>query len=434
MATSSPSCALSKALKHAGYDVLLSAPPDFGPWIASHGISHHAAGDPARDIVDAFAGAIENDRFFRALARAGYKEKFLALFESVSEASQGADLIIYSPLMTSASFLAEARGIPAIAVYLAPAFPTRDFAVPVQRRYSYGRLVNPLSHRALDLMLWNIFRPWWNGVRTGLPGLKPLGRFHDIHTVNGKPVPHVFAVSETLVPRPQDWPDHAIMAGNFFLDDGGEWQIPVDLAAFLEAGPPPIYIGFGSMPLGQSKTKAGVLAEALRRSGQRAVVARGWGGWGETFTSSLGARVHVIDAAPHRRLFPLMAGVVHHGGAGTTAAGLLAGRPSFVTPLMLDQYFFANLVVRHGAGPRPLPVKEWRADLLAERFVELTQTPAYASRARELAARMAQENGAARALEVVRSVAGPPPCSRPHGSTPPAVPIASLGIAPQTSV
>ena len=403
-----PFLALSKALQSAGYDVLLSAPPDFGAWIASHGIAHHASGDPARGIVDAFADAIENDQFFRALARSDYEQKFRALFESVAEASRGADLIIYSPLMTSTAFLAEARRIPAIAVYLAPAFPTQDFAVPVQRRYSYGRLLNPLSHRALDLLLWNMFRPWWNSVRNGMPGLKPLGRFHDIHTMNGKPVPHLFAVSETLVPRPRDWPDYAVMTGNFFLDGGENWQVPADLGAFLEAGPAPIYIGFGSMPLGQSKTKAAVLAEALRLSGQRAVVARGWGGWGEAFTSSLGASVHVIDAAPHRRLFPLMAGVVHHGGAGTTAAGLLAGRPALVTPLMLDQYFFANLVARHGAGPRPLPVKKWRADLLAERLVELTRVTGYACRAQELAARMSQENGPGRALEVVRAIAGPP--------------------------
>ncbi len=403
-----PFLALSKALQRAGYDVLLSAPPDFGGWIASHGIAHHPAGEPAREIVYAFADAIENDKFFRSLARAGYEQKFRALFESVAEASQGAALLIYSPLMASVTFLAEARGIPAIAVYLAPAFPTAEFAVPLMRRFSYGSFVNPLLHRALDLLLWNMFRPWWNSVRSGLPGLKPLGRFHDIHSINGKPILHLFALSETLLPRPRDWPGHAIMTGNFFLDGGEDWQVPADLAAFLEAGPPPIYIGFGSMPLGQSKTKARILLEALRLSGQRVVMARGWGGWGDEFTESLGTSLHLIDAAPHRRLFPLMAGVVHHGGAGTTAASVLAGRPSLVTPLMMDQHFFANLIARHGAGPQPLPVKQWRADILAGRLAELTRVPDYARRAGELAARMSQENGQARALQAVMDVIGSP--------------------------
>jgi hypothetical protein len=108
--------------------------------------------------------------------------------------------------MASVTFLAEVRGTPAIGVYLAPAFPTGDFAVPMQPRFSYGRFLNRLSHRAVDLILLNMFRPWWNAVRSGFPGLKPFSRFHDIHTINGKPVPHLFAVSEALVPRPRDWP------------------------------------------------------------------------------------------------------------------------------------------------------------------------------------------------------------------------------------
>lgn len=400
-----PFLALSKALKNAGYDVLLSAPPDYGEWIASHGVAHHPAGEPARDTVYAFAEAIENDRFFRALARAGFEERFLALFKSVAEASQGADLFIYSPVMMSVSFLAEVRRTPAIAVHLAPAFPTGDFAVPYQKRFSYGRVLNRLSHRALDLMLWNMFRPTLNALRRTMPGLKPLGRFHDLHTIGGAPVPQIFAVSEALVPRPRDWPDHAAIVGNFFLDGGEGWKVPPDLAAFLDAGLAPVYAGFGSMPLGLSKSKAAVFLEALRLSGQRAVIARGWGGWSDEFS---GLQVHVIDAAPHRQLFPLMAGAVHHGGAGTTAAALLAGLPSLVTPLMMDQFFFGNLVARHGAGPEPLPVKQWRADVLAGRIAALTRAPDYARRARDIAARMAQERGLARALRAVESVIGSP--------------------------
>ena len=211
---SRPLSALSKALNNAGYDVVLSALPDFGKWIASHGVADHPAGEPAREIVNTFAEAIENDRFFRSLARAGYEQKFRALFESVAKASQGADLLIYSPLMASVTFLAEMRETPAIGVYLAPAFPTGDFAVPMQPRFSYGRLVNRLLHRAVDLILLNMFRPWWDAVRSGFASLKPFSRFHVIHTINGKPVPHLFASRA----RPRGWPSHAIMTGNFFLE------------------------------------------------------------------------------------------------------------------------------------------------------------------------------------------------------------------------
>jgi sterol 3beta-glucosyltransferase len=213
-------------------------------------------------------------------------------------------------MQASITSISEVRGTPAIGAYLAPVYLTGEFATPVQPRYSYGRFLNRLSHRAVDLMMWTMFRSWWNEARRQTLNLKPLGRFHDFRTVNGKPAPLLFAISEAMVPRPRDWPDYAHMTGNWYLDGDDDWTPPPDLGAFLDSGPQPIYIGFGSMPLGHLKKRAPVLLEALRLSGQRAVFARGWGGWGEELTAELGASAHIIDFAPHRHLFPLMAGVV----------------------------------------------------------------------------------------------------------------------------
>jgi len=402
-----PFIALGKALQNAGYDVVLSAPPDYGGWIASHGIAHHAVGEPVAESMHKFAEAIENDRFFQSVATEEYKRKFLDLFASIAAASEGADLLIYSTLQASLTCLSELRGTPIIGAHLQPAFLTGEFAVPVQPRYSFGRFFNHLSYRAVDFMMWTMFRSWWNDARRETLNLKPLGRFHNIRTVKGKPVPQLFAVSEAMVPRPRDWPGYVHMTGNWFLDGGEDWTPPPDLTAFLESGPPPIYIGFGSMPIAHMEKRTPVLLEALRLSGQRAVFARGWGGWGAELTA-LGQSVHVIDDAPHRHLFPLMAGVVHHGGAGTTAAGFRAGRPALITPLIMDQFFNGNLVARLGAGPQPLPVKRWRADVLAERLTQLTRVTSYGERAREISARMVQENGVARAVEAVRAVIGAP--------------------------
>ncbi len=327
-----PFIALGKALQGAGYDVALAAAPEFGAWIASHGVTPHAAGMPVAERLPELADALENNRFFRAAATEDYKRLFLETFANLAEASAGADLMIYSPLQASLSCLCEVRGTPAILASLQPAFPTGEFAAPFQKGYSYGRFLNRLSYRALDVMLWTMFRSWWNDARRQTLGLKPLGRFHDIRTVNGKPAPVLIAVSEAMMPRPRDWPDYVRMTGNWFLDGAG-WTPPPDLASFLASGPPPIYIGFGSMPLGHMQKRAPVLVEALRLSGERAVFARGWGGWSDEMLAPLGGQVHVIDGSPHRQLFPLMAGVVHHGGAGTTAAGFRAGRPALITPL-----------------------------------------------------------------------------------------------------
>ncbi len=403
-----PMIAVSKALSKAGYDVLLGAPPDFADWIASHGVAHHPIGEPARQYVDEFAEVIEANKFLRNLANSKFERVFRSQYEDLARGAEGADLLIFSTMLPGMTCIAEARGIPAMGAFFAPTLPTADFAVPMQSRFSYGGFLNRLSHEGAYFTLYTVFRPWWNTMRRDMLGLKPSGRFHNFRSVNGKPAPLLFAFSEALIPRPRDWPDYALITGNWLLDDGEDWTPPPDLAAFLEAGPPPLYIGFGSMPLGRARAKARVLTEALRLGGQRAVIARGWGGWDDGAFSSLGAQVHAIDAAPHRKLFPLMAGVVHHGGAGTTAACLRAGRQALVTPLMLDQFFFANLVTRNGAGPAPLPVAKWRADTLARRLRDLAETPAYASRAQEIAARMAKEDGTARALDAIGRVIGSP--------------------------
>lgn len=397
--------ALAKTLKLAGYDVVLAAEAACGDWIASHGVAHHAAGMRFEELRHELADPSQGFSL-RAVTKE-FNRQFLGTFASLADASANADLLIYTPLQASVTCLSEARGTPCILASPTPAFPTGDFAVPLLPGYSYGRFLNRLSYRAVDLLTWAGWRSPWNEARQKIFGLEPLGRLHDIRKVNGKPVPVLNAFSEAMLPRPRDWPHHVHITGNWFLDSG-HWAPSSELAAFLADGPPPIYVGFGSMPVGYMKERAPVLAEALRRSGQRVVLARGWGLWGDELLASLGSRVHVIDGAPHQHLFPLMAGVVHHGGAGTTAAGFRAGRPALITPVAVDQFLHGTLVAKHGAGPKPLPVKEWSVDILSERLRELTAITSYRERVQEVAARMAQENGPARALEIVERIIGPP--------------------------
>jgi sterol 3beta-glucosyltransferase len=157
-----PFIALGKALQNAGYDVVLSAPPDYGGWIASRGIAHHAAGEPVAESLHKFAEAIESDPFLRSLWTEELKRKFLDQFASIAAASEGADLLIYSTLQASLTCLSELRGTPIIGAHLQPLFLTGEFAVPMLSRYSFGRFFNRLSYRAVDFMMWRTFRSWWN--------------------------------------------------------------------------------------------------------------------------------------------------------------------------------------------------------------------------------------------------------------------------------
>lgn len=171
------------------------------------------------------------------------------------------------------------------------------------------------------------------------------------------------------------------------------------LAAFLEAGPPPVYIGFGSMVSSRPQETAELALQALARAGQRGVLASGWGG---LHREALPEEVFLLDAAPHSWLFPRMAAVVHHGGAGTTAAGLRAGVPSILTPFFGDQPFWGRQVHKLGVGPQPIPQRQLSAANLAAAIQQAVTDTEMQQRAADLGRRIRAEDGVARAVEVLQ--------------------------------
>ncbi|MCP4593378.1 MAG: glycosyltransferase family 1 protein, partial [bacterium] len=157
-----------------------------------------------------------------------------------------------------------------------------------------------------------------------------------------------------MAPKPSDWGEQAHVTGYWFLDHVSDWQPPADLVRFLESGPPPVYVGFGSMMSRRAEQTTRITLDALKQSGQRGLIATGWGALSQ---SDLPDEVFLIESVPHDWLFPRTAAVVHHGGAGTTGAGLRAGVPGIVVPFGGDQPFWARRVEALGVGPAPIPRK-----------------------------------------------------------------------------
>jgi sterol 3beta-glucosyltransferase len=207
-------------------------------------------------------------------------------------------------------------------------------------------------------------------------------------------VPLLYGFSPHVVPRPADWPPNHHVTGYWFLDPDDGWQPPADLAAFLAAGPPPVYIGFGSMANRDPAEAAQIMLDALAQSGQRGVIASGWGG---LTPSDLPDRVHMLSSIPHSWLFPRMAAVVHHGGAGTTAAGLRAGVPSIIVPFFGDQPFWGRRVAELGVGPVPIPRRKLTASALADAITRAVTDPAMRARAAALGEQIRAEDGIAAA-------------------------------------
>ena len=176
-----------------------------------------------------------------------------------------------------------------------------------------------------------------------------------------------------------------------FLSLASTYTPDSDLAAFLAAGPPPVYIGFGSIVVDDPNALTNLIFEAVEATGQRALVSKGWGGFGG---NELGKPdyVFMLGNCPHDWLFQHVSCVVHHGGAGTTAAGIALGRPTVIVPFFGDQPFWGAMVERAGAGPSPIPHKELTAEGLAKSICEALK-PETLERAKELGERIREEKG-----------------------------------------
>jgi len=185
----------------------------------------------------------------------------------------------------------------------------------------------------------------------------------------------------------------------WFLDTSPDWQPPATLLAFLEAGPPPVYIGFGSMTSRNVTATTDIILKALKRSKQRGIIAAGWNSLGST---DLPDTVYSLEEAPHDWLFPRMAAVVHHAGAGTTAAGLRAGVPNVAVPFYLDQPFWAERIRCLGVGPRPIPRKHLTSDNLAHAITTAVSDQLIRSRAARIGACIRAENGIDTAVQIIQ--------------------------------
>lgn len=405
-----PCVALGKGLRQAGYGVCLAAPENFAPFVREHGLRFHPlrgdvqaimAGDEARAFME--SSGRNPLRAVRAM-RALLAPVVMTMAQDALDACRDArGLICLGVFSAFGQAITEALDIPLMHVEPTPLLPTRAFPAPswpIQR--NLGRLHNVLSGLLMFQapLLW--VRPFVNAFRQNL-GLPPRGAIHTYRVYKSTPL--LGAYSPTLIPHPPDWPDNVHVTGALFLDDAGDWQPPQPLADFLQAGKPPVYVGFGSMGGEDPQRLADIVLGALAQSGERGLLLTGWGGLHARTTPE---NVFVLDAAPHRWLFPRMAAVVHHGGAGTTAEGLRAGVPNVVVPFILDQPFWSARIRALGLGPDPIPHKELTAGRLARAIYTAVTGAGMRQRAGACGAAVRAERGVENAVEVIRTYFGEP--------------------------
>ncbi|KAL7595221.1 hypothetical protein Lser_V15G30855 [Lactuca serriola] len=430
-----PFLAMSKKLQEFGHHVRLATHANFQSFVESAGVDFYPLGGDARILAAYMArnkGLIPSTLSQLLTQSKQVKEIIESLLPACIEPDQKtnqpfrAQAIIANPPACGHAHIAEALGIPLHIFFTMPWTPTSEFPSPLAPvAQSVG---NWLSYINVDIFIWWGIRGylneikrkltlvpqttgnwlsyivvdhiiWW-GIRgyinefrkkSNLTPISYLSMYRD--SISHFPTGYMW--SPEVVPKPSDWGPLVDVVGYCFLNIGSEYQPPIEFTRWIGRGTSPIYIGFGSMPIENSKRTTNIILEALKKTGQRGIIDQGWGNLG-TY-SKISDDIFLLVDYPHDWLFPQCAAVVHHGGAGTTATGLRAGCPTTIVPFFGDQYFWGDRIYNKGLGPTPIPISQLTVEALSDAINFMLQ-PEVKARAMDLAKLIENEDGVANAV------------------------------------
>ena len=404
-----PYVALGRTLMEAGHEITICTCAHFEPFVRESGLGYAYVNNDFIDFMHSPEGKIilgNAGSFWKTLATLA---PIISKLGTLQERQMGdvwatckgsaPDLILYHPKALGAPDFAEKLGVPCMLAFWLPMYvPTTRFPamgfpeLPLGPGYCW--LTYQLIRRIIVMMSKRV-RKWrtQNGLNPRSPGLR-------MRLPDGRPIPSLHGFSRHIIPRPEDWPETAIVTGFWFLNQAENWNPPRSLTEFLSRGAPPVYFGFGSIFGRDPKRVTQIILEAVRRTGVRAILARGWGGL-EPGDSAQSEAFMFIEAAPHSWLFPQVNAVVHHGGCGTTHAGLLAGKPSIICPFFGDQPFWGRHVERLGVGPSPIPQSKMTVDRLCRAIDMAMNDSTMRENAARLGSRLSMEDGTSHAVAFI---------------------------------
>lgn len=395
-----PYIALALGLQRAGHNVVVGTTEDFRDFVEGYGlkcITTHS--DMKRVAQQGARGRVTiNGKTYRNAKWAFFQ----MLLDATLALSEGADILVYSSAMIlTAPHVAEKLKIPAFPAMLQPYMtPTGDFPPVGVPQLPLGAWYNRLAYKGFEQFVWLFLKGSINKWRQETLGLPLYAAASPFEPLRQGDVPTLYGFSPSLLPKPKEWGDHIHVTGYWFLPPETNWTPPTSLTDFIAAGSPPVYIGFGSMASNDPQKTAGMIQAAVNAAGVRAVVATGWD---DMRSGNNDPTLYVLESVPHEWLFPQMAAIVHHGGAGTTGASLKAGVPTIVVPHKSDQPFWGQRVAELGVGPQPIPRTHLTADKLAGALRQALDDTSMRRRAAALGEKIRAEDGVANAVRVIQS-------------------------------
>jgi vancomycin aglycone glucosyltransferase len=387
-----PIVALGVALKARGHLVQLVAPANFLTWVRGHGLDMQSDGIDVEALLRSSASGLQS---------LSWQMRYLLdatplLFEPVARASEGCDLIICAGIQFAAASVAQWRNVPYAHVVFCPcATPNSATPPPNVHTQTLPRWINRLLWQAGGPLADLALRAPINRGRASL-GLKALDNPIS-QILNGRTI---LAADPDLGPLPHDAPKGAMTTDAWVLEEPGALDARVEV--FLQQGPAPIYIGFGSMIAPRAPELVVQAVAAARAIGRRAVIAGGWAALQAHIKE--GDDVITLDNVPHSLIFPRVAAAVHHGGAGTTTAAARAGVPQILLPHILDQYYWAHRVEVLGLGPPALPIERVTVERLRDRMSRGVNDPFIQERVNRLAPLVTARNGVTAAVEKIEAL------------------------------
>lgn len=385
-----PMLALALGFKTAGHQVLLIGPPEKAAWAAELGCPYQPAGNDVTALIDTLDAA---HTARSALVFLRYVRREVAVqFEALPDMVQGADVIVAASLCFGLASMAEALQIPYRFITFAPQLiPSGHHPFPAFRHQRLPQWCNRVGWRLVKAMDRINLTRLVNAHRRKM-GLMPVRDF--LAHIMGSRV--IVASDAAIAAVPPDIETEFIQTGYMHLNLP-EQELP-ELEEYLAAGKTPIYAGFGSMPPRDQARQVPLIVNAARAAGRRVVISRFWE---EPQAKDNGDDVFFIHKCPHRQLFPKMAAIVHHGGAGTTATAAISGVPQVVVPHLLDQYYWGERIRRSGLGPPPVWRSKLTAAKLGKAILTCTEKRSYRQKARLVGREIRRGNGVQQTMQAI---------------------------------
>lgn len=371
-----PMLALATRLRAVGHEPVICAPVEFAEVASARGLAFRGAGSEVRSFLTRHAGLLTNRGPRGIRVQAQYLAAAIeSQFATLPQATADADLILGAGVQVGASSAAELRGVPyRYVIYCPSMLPSREHPPALLGVNSRRPWLNRLLWWVMNEGISRLLAIGVNRQRAKL-GLAAV-RDAQAHFLSERPI---VAADGLLAPVPHDSPLPTRQIA--YLSDVESAPLPEKLEAFLDAGPAPVYFGFGSMTDDRPDATTRMLLDVARRAGLRALISQGWAGLGD---GALPEQVMVVGSVSHANLFPRVAAVVHHGGAGTTTLAARSGVPQVVIPHAVDQYYWQDRVRALGLGPHGLSRRRLDASSLYDALMACRDNEALSERAKEV--------------------------------------------------